>query len=105
MTKLDNFTETEKYEMESFEYLRFVTSSTLPFNRRSTCEFFRCGNLKPKGNPYAWAQEEQCASHICRKIGKGIYEVHVIRDDSTVWTINLDAFESITPLDVWIKED
>lgn len=105
MTKLENFTEPEKYEMGGFEYLRFVTSSTLPFNRHSTAEFFRCGNLKPKGNIYAWGQEEACAGHICRMVGQGVYEVHCIRDDGTVWTINLDAFETITPLDVWIKED
>lgn len=105
MTKLDNFMETEKYEMRPLEYLRFQSGSFIPFSRHSNSEFFRCGDLKPKGNIYAWGQEEQCAGHICRKVGNGIYTVDCIRDDGTVWTIQLDAFETITPLDVWIKED
>lgn len=104
MTILDNFTEMEKYEMGKFQYMRFFTLCNL-FHKHSNAEFFRCGKLKPKGNPYAWAQEEACSGHICRKIGKGIYDLHVIRDDGTVWNIDLNAFETITPLDVWIKED
>lgn len=104
MTKLDNFTESEQYEMVKFEYMRFFTLCNT-FHKHSCEEFFRLGDLKPKGNIYAWGEEEQCAGHICRKIGKGIYDVHVIRDDGTVWNINLKAFETVTPLDVWIKED
>ena len=103
MTKLDNFTEPERYEMNKFEYMRFFTLCNT-FYKHSKEEFFRCGDLKPKGNIYAWGQEEACAGHICRKIGKGIYDLHVIRDDGTVWNINLEAFETVTPLDVWIKE-
>ena len=90
--------EREEVTMTELEYLRFTTSARAPFTRRVEEGFFRFGEVKPGGNPYAFTEERNCAGHICRKIGNGIYNIHVIRDDGTVWKVNLEYFESVTPL-------
>ena len=105
MTRLDNFTDTEVILMDEFKAMRFVTTSLGMMSGREFCKgnMFKCGEVKKGGNePYCYTQEKQCAGHICRKIGKGIENVHVIRDDGTCWTINLKNFETITPLIVMI---
>lgn len=102
MITLDNFKETEEYEMNRFEYGIFFTDNpSYNSGSHSKSQFILCGNVKRGGNePYCYPQEKQCANHICRLIGKGVYQWHVIRDDATVWTIDLRNFEDVTPLDI-----
>ena len=100
MTKLKNFNECVNYTMGEFEYYRFFTCCNWYKGGKSKCEFYLLGDVCDSSNPYAYAQEKQCANHIVRKVGRGIDEIHVIRDDSTCWTIHLSCFKEVTPLHV-----
>ena len=105
MTILENFLPEETVEMGRMAYMRFFTWCRFIPGLESTSTFIRCGKLKPKGNIYAWPEEEQCSGHICRKIVDGVYFVHVIRDDGTVWKIDLRAFETVTPIKVLMANE
>lgn len=69
------------------------------FRRRNTWNvYIKCGNVKRGGNePYSYPEEKQCAGHVCRVLcpRKTYYEALVIRDDGTVWKINLSAFQEV----------
>ncbi len=57
-----------------------------------------CGPVKRGGNePYCYAQEKQCADHVCRVLcpDKTFDKALVIRDDGTVWSIWLSNFEEV----------
>jgi hypothetical protein len=105
MTALKNFTDPEFVTMNEMQLLRFVTLSRGLFPGQEFCpgSMIKCGEVVESGNPNAYAEEKQCAGRICRKIGNGISHVNVIRDDGTVWTIDLELFKSITPLVVIIE--
>lgn len=105
MTYLDNFIDPEIVVMSEMKALRFVSTTLGMMPGEEFCKgnMFKCGEVKKGGNePYCYTQEKQCAGHICRRIGQGIYNVEVIRDDGTVWGIDLRNFETITPLIVII---
>lgn len=84
--------------------------SNLPFYHRhdvwSTLQcksFVQFGAVKRGGNePYCYAEEKQCAWHVCRALGAKSYnnEVLVVRDDGTVWKVCLDAFEEAHRLEI-----
>lgn len=100
MLYLGNFTDLETVEVDEMQYARFFTLYTYHPGCVSQNTFFKLGGVLPTTNPYAYTEERQCSGHIVRKIGKGISNIHVIRDDGTVWNINLDNFESVTPMEV-----
>lgn len=99
-TLLGNMLKYVEYTMDEFEYNKFFTMCNWHNGGESKAEFFLLGDVLESSNPYAYVQERQCAHHIVRKVGRGIYEIHVIRDDCTCWTINLSRFKEVTPLHV-----
>lgn len=100
MIMLKNFEPIENYTMGEFEYMRFFTLCHWSKGTISTHEFYKLGDVLESSNPYAYAEEKCCSGHIVRKVGVGISLINVIRDDSTVWAINLECFKSVTPLKV-----
>lgn len=65
--------------------------------------YIRCGNVRKGGNePYCYPEEKRCAGHICRVLRpeKTYDKALVIRDDGTVWTIWLPAFEKVKLLKI-----
>lgn len=62
-----------------------------------------CGEVKQGWNePYCFTEEKQCSGHICRVLAPKsvISRCNVIRDDGTVWRIDLNNFLSVTKLDI-----
>jgi hypothetical protein len=94
-----------------------MTLATLPIERIALADlpfYFRaghpmgnvyvhCGQVKRGGNePYCYAEEKQCAGHVCRVLAPGrvIDRCCVIRDDGTVWQIHLSNFVDVTRLEL-----
>lgn len=100
MIMMKNFNDIIDYTMGEFEYNKFFTMCNWHDGGESKAAFYLLGNVCESSNPYAYAQEQQCAHHIVRKVGTGIDEIHVIRDDCTCWTIHLSCFKEVTPLRV-----
>lgn len=100
MTILDNFLQYVDYTMGEFEYNKFFSMCNWHDGGESKAEFYLLGDVLDSFNPNAYVQEKQCAHHIVRKVGHGIDEIHVIRDDCTCWTIHLSNFKEVTPLHV-----
>ena len=87
-----------------------IKISEMPFYHRTGAKngntYIRLGNYVPGGNePYCFAQEKQCANHICRVLApeKTVLNALVIRDDGTVWKIYLKQFRTVELLN--IQED
>lgn len=85
-----------------------ITLDKMPFYHQNGakngyCSYIRCGDVKRGGNePYCNTQEKQCAGHICRIICPEtvIDRCTLIRDDGTVWTCYLSAFENVCKLEI-----
>jgi len=61
------------------------------------------GPVRRGGNePYCYAQEKQCAGHVCRVLSpeKTFDKALVIRDDGTVWSIWLSSFQEVCLLKI-----
>lgn len=75
------------------------------FRRKNTGNtYIICGTVKRGGNePYCYAQEKQCAGHVCRVLcpEKAFDHITVIRDDGTVWSIWLSNFQEVHLLKIW----
>jgi hypothetical protein len=66
--------------------------------------YIRFGEVKRGGNePYCYTAEKQVAGHICRILARDLSMVlskmNVVRDDGTVWIVNIDNFKDAT----WIE--
>lgn len=71
--------------------------------RMGSTALIRCGAVKRGGNePYCYTEEKQCAGHVCRVLAPDsvISTALVIRDDGTVWKIDLRNFEEATRINV-----
>ena len=84
-----------------------ATLDDFPFyHRNGACKgstYVRFGEVKRGGNePYCYAQEKQCAGHICRVLSPGcaIDSACVVRDDGTIWTVWFPAFKDIHLLEL-----
>ena len=53
------------------------------------------GKVLEKGNYRSYVEEANCSGRICRILNqRGIHSTLVIRDDGTLWEINLKLFET-----------
>lgn len=71
--------------------------------RRGSASFILCGDVKRGGNePYCFVEEHQCSGHYCRVLSpdKTYEEALVIRDDGTVWKINLSCFVDVCRINI-----
>lgn len=78
-----------------------MCAEDMPFYHRQGAEngntYVSFGKVKMGGNePYCYTEEKQCAGRICRVLTpeKVMDKALVIRDDGTVWKIQLSNFES-----------
>lgn len=65
--------------------------------------YIKCGEVKRGGNePYCYPEEKQCAGHVCRVLRpeRTFGRATVIRDDGTVWQIQLSAFKDVRLLKI-----
>lgn len=84
-------------------YHRYAASQSLRF-KKGLSPFIRFGEVKRGGNePYCYTAEKQVAGHICRILARDLSMVlskmNVVRDDGTVWIVNIDNFKTAT----WIE--
>jgi len=98
-----NYLEKENYAMNQFQYLRYGCSRFPGKKEKNPNKFFYLGKLRPRGNINAWIEEDNCSERVVRRLTGSEYHMTVIRDDGTVWTINLDCFEDVTPLNVYVQ--
>ena len=89
-------------EMNEFQYGRFFTMYNFSDGCVSKNTFYKLGDVVECGRN-GYIQEKQCAGHIVRKVGRGIDDIHVIRDDGTVWNISLRGFKSYEPIEVLMR--
>lgn len=70
-------------------YPRFIKSN----------DIYYFGNVKPHENRFAIPEERQMANHYGVMVVMS-FKSHVIRDDNTVWDVDLEGFESVERIDV-----
>lgn len=84
-------------------YFRFGAFSKKSVAEMNANVFIQCGAVKPGGNEsYCYAQEKECAGHICRVLRpeRTISHVLAIRDDGTVWDFELSPFQMVERIEV-----
>lgn len=70
-------------------YPRFIKSN----------DIYYFGNAKPHENRFAIPEERQMANHYGVMVVMS-FKSHVIRDDNSVWVVDLEEFESVERIEV-----
>lgn len=70
-------------------YTRFIKSN----------DIYYFGNVKPHENRFAIPEERQMANHYGVMVVMS-FKSHVIRDDNSVWVVDLEEFESVERIEV-----
>lgn len=70
-------------------YPRFIKSNSI----------YYFGNVKPHENRFAIPEERQMANHYGVMVVLS-FKSHVIRDDNTVWVVDLEEFERVERIEV-----
>lgn len=62
-------------------------------------DIYYFGNAKPHENRFAIPEERQMANHYGVMVVMS-FKSHVIRDDNSVWVVDLEEFESVERIEV-----
>lgn len=81
-----------------YEDLPYVIRKGYPRFIKSN-DIYYFGNTKPHENRFAIPEERQMANHYGVMFVMN-FNSHVIRDDNTVWYVDLEEFESVERIEV-----